>query len=260
LFSGCSFSLLWCLRWHFCLTGISRGQFKRIGCRKDQPLSPQHSWVGLCCHHRFACDPCTASGFQVEVPTLGQTMTLNPLLLATTVYTEFSFLSRWPVSPEPERSSMPRCRLRFANPEGWKKLAGGRSGAKTPGSRFGVSRILEGCQTRSATPPGVDGIWTRTPWCRCARPRLLFGKPLACFPKRKTNLSVEPTGAAGHPSRVGPDRIGFRFGGGLSSAPAAHLRVKRQYASAKFHSRICAGLADLCGHFVCVGRQQVSQI
>ena len=30
-------------------------------------------------------------------------LTLNPLLLATPVYAQLSFLSRWPGAPEPER-------------------------------------------------------------------------------------------------------------------------------------------------------------
>ena len=96
-------------------------------------------------------------------------------------------------------SSMQWRPCRFINPKGWQKVAGGRNGAKTPGSSFGISRILKGCQ-KSATPPrSMGALRRRAGGVAALDHRLLSGKPLACFPNSPgTNQSPEPT--AGHHS------------------------------------------------------------
>ena len=48
------------------------------------------------------------------------------------------------------------------NPEGWQRVAGGRSVAETSGSARIVPRIPEGCQS-SATPAGSMGMLDRDP-------------------------------------------------------------------------------------------------
>ena len=54
------------------------------------------------------------------------------------------------------RSSVLRRSSRITNPQGWQRVAGGRSGAKTPGSGFADFCIPEGCRS-SETPPWSAG-------------------------------------------------------------------------------------------------------
>ena len=69
---------------------------------------------------------------------------------------------------------------RFANPQGWQTVAGGRSAAETSGSVTMGLCILKGCQ-RSATPSESAGHFERhSGGIALLNPRLLSGKPAAC--------------------------------------------------------------------------------
>jgi len=92
------------------------------------------------------------------------------------------------------------------NPEGWQRVAGGRSVAETSGSARIVPRIPEGCR-RSATPAGSVRI-SRPPFGGIApafaslrrgeslNPRLPYGKPLACAGSSlRTSRTASASGA-----------------------------------------------------------------
>jgi hypothetical protein len=99
-----------------------------------------------------------------------------------------------PAAPHHGRSSMEWNSFRLTNPEGWQKVAGGRSAAETPGRRERILSTLEGCQ-RAATPPGSIGNFQRASGgIATLNPRLPSGKPPACSDDgRKTNQSCQPT-------------------------------------------------------------------
>lgn len=112
-----------------------------------------------------------------------------------------SLISSWLGSPaavaEGGRSSMVRRSFRVTNPEGWQKVAGGRSAAKTPGRSWIVSPTLEGWE-RSATPAGSGpNSQRRSGGIAPLNPRLPSGKPPACSRSgRKTNKTLEPPAAS----------------------------------------------------------------
>lgn len=106
------------------------------------------------------------------------------------------FPSRRSGSSDPDRSSMTRRSLSATNPEGWQRVAGGRSAAKTPGSGFVGWSIPEGWQS-SATPPGSMGDrGSRTGGLSTLDPRLPSGKPPACGdrPERNQTLGLSAAG------------------------------------------------------------------
>src|SRR5690348_14141628 len=63
------------------------------------------------------------------------------------------FVGLFVLRPRPGLAEPPRS-FRSSNPEGWQRVARGRSGAETPGKQSGDPCILKGCQN-CATPPGV---------------------------------------------------------------------------------------------------------
>jgi len=97
------------------------------------------------------------------------------------------------------------------NPEGWQRVAGGRSVAQTSGSARIVPRIPEGCQ-RSATPAGSVRI-SRPPFGGIApafaslrrgeslNPRLTFWQAFGLLRKQPED---EPDGFSQRRNGVGP--------------------------------------------------------
>src|SRR5262249_19049587 len=107
--------------------------------------------------------------------------TANKTSQATAVFALLLVLNPVPAAPEFFRSSRTWQLSHFNNPQGWQTVAGGRSIAETSGMAVIGFGILEGCQ-RSATPAGSMGdCGRRSGGIAALNPRLISGKPMACF-------------------------------------------------------------------------------
>jgi hypothetical protein len=105
------------------------------------------------------------------------------------------FATDHPLASEPLVFSK-RASWRFLNPEGWQKVAGGRSGAKTPGNGF-WNLAHPGVMPELCAPSGVDGdLRWNSGGVAALGHRLLSEQAAGLLGNdRKTNISPEATGA-----------------------------------------------------------------
>jgi hypothetical protein len=110
------------------------------------------------------------------MPLLGSTEAPQRPALDFSMTTGLQSESRWRGAGDGERSAMRRCMGGVFNPEGWQRVAGGRSGAETPGRQSQGSVHPEG-MPEFCDPSGV--VWRFLNQPTALDPRLLSGKPLA---------------------------------------------------------------------------------
>jgi hypothetical protein len=117
------------------------------------------------------------------------------------------------------RLSMEWHPFRPTNPEGWQKVAGGRSAAETPGRHWMSFTTPAGWRSSATLPGSIRSFYRRSGGIAALNPRLPSDKPPACSGNGKTNEGLKSTAAA--PFSIAPGDSPRRGFGAHSRAAAA---------------------------------------